>query len=127
MGMIYWMVVSILMQINFGLVFGLMATFACMILFDFLQAFFAGREDLKVKEIKQNNVLVTIEIVEHKGQNMFLVFDALNKKFVLQGMSFDEIKDALKSKYEGKSIFVKNGERSIEPIYIAPTSGLLPK
>lgn len=126
MGILYWVVVCILLTINFG-GWGMFLAAGLMLVADFVQAFIAVKEEIKVKDVKENNVLVTIEVVEHKGQNMFLVFDALNKKFVLQGLSFDEIKDALKAKYEGKSIFIKNGDRAIEPIYIAPSSGLLPK
>lgn len=126
MSILYWAFVGILMEYNFG-GWGIFFTVMLILAADFIPLFIAVKEELLLKEIKNENVFVTIEIVEHKGQNMFLVFDALNKKFVLQGMSFDEIKDALKTKYEGKSIFVKDNERSFEPIYIAPTSGLLPK
>lgn len=115
-----------LMMVNFG-AWGILITVGLMLIMDFISAFIEVKETLRTTEIRQNNVLVSIEVVEHKGQNMFLVFESLNKKFILQGLSFDEIKDALKQKYEGKSIYVSNGPNSIEPIYIAPTSGLLPK
>ena len=71
MSILYWMFVGILLTINFG-GWGIFLTIGLMLAADFLRAFFLVREDLKVKDVKENNVLVTIEVVEHKGQNMFL-------------------------------------------------------
>jgi hypothetical protein len=117
MNIIYWIIGSLLLMINFNL-WGFLIAVALMVVTDYFVVFFMVRQELRTNEVKENNVLVTIEIVEHSGENMFLVYNALTKKFVLQGLSFDEIKNSLIKKYEGKNIFVRN-EKSIDPIYIA--------
>lgn len=126
MNILQWILAAIVLTVLLGPA-GILITVGLMLLMDTISMYIETKAHLKTENIKQNNVLVSIEIVEHKGQNMFLVFDAINKKFVLQGLSFDEVREMLKSKFEGKSIFVRNNENTIEPIYISPSSGLIPK
>ena len=119
MKFLYWTVVCFLLVFNFGLFSGVMFTISLMILADVLKAYFLVKDNAKVADIRQNNVLVTVELVEHNGQNVILVYNALTKKFVTQGIDYEAIKNELIQKFEGKSIFVKYGEMPIQPLYLS--------
>lgn len=59
------------------------------------------------KQFHQQNLIIRIETVKHREQEVFLVFDDERNKFVTQGTSAPEIADALKQMFKDRNIFVK--------------------
>ena len=117
-----WLIVSFCLQMMFGIVVGVLLFLLIYTVYILNQEYDQVKKLKKIKDIQANNVLVSIEAVEHKGAAMLLVYNAVTNKFVLQGNTMDEVVESLKVKFENKNIFVSNGEDSMTPLYLMPDS-----
>ena len=107
MDFVYWTIVAALMIVNFGTIWGAILTVLVSILLGFIEATLAFRKDLERKDFAENNVLVNLELTEHNGTGIWLVYDEDNKKFLMQSISFDDLLDGLKNKFGDKNISLK--------------------
>lgn len=107
MNFIYWTIVATLMIVNFGTVLGAILTVLASILLGFIEAFLKAKKEIESKDFADNNVLVNLELTEHNGVGVWLVFDEENKKFLMQSISFNDILDELKKKFGDKNIMLK--------------------
>jgi len=115
-----WLIVSFCLQVIFGIVVGVLLFLLIYTVYMLNKEYDQVKKIQKIKDIQANNVLVSIEAVEHKGAAMLLVYNAVTNKFVLQGNTIDEVVEALKVKFENKNIFVSTGENDMSPLYLMP-------
>ena len=87
-------------------------TFTALYIFiDFLAYTMRKISQFKVAEAEeqfhQQNLILRIDTVKHKEQEVYLVYDDERNKFVTQGTVAEEIADRLKIMYKDRNIFVK--------------------
>jgi len=118
--MILWLGAIILAGYNFG-IGGVFIAMGILIIADAMTVIKRAKAQEERQYIRDNNVIVRIDIAEHNGENIFLAYAPANNKFIVQSMTYDDLKSELIKKFEGKSIFVKT-ENDITPIYLSPAS-----
>ena len=109
------------MDLSFGQVLALCVTaiFIGMVASFFIgliKLFFVFRTKIVLEKVADSLVMLSIEAVKHRGQEMFLVYEVEKNKFVTQGTSAKEIQEALLERFRGKHVYVKIGEDQYEPI-----------
>lgn len=119
MNIIYWALVFFLLQFNFGVGVGILLTLIAMLIVPFFVTLTEVTQEMKEKEILKNNIVISIEIVEDRGTKLYLVFVEPNNRFLLQGLSFDEVSKALVDKFSDKNIFVAKNTGDIVQVHKA--------
>lgn len=111
--LIYWFVVTVLFQYNFGLVLGTFLTFVSVIALAGITGFQQALTEVKAEIIAKNRVIILIEEAEHNGQPIWLVYNKLTNKFVLQATSISELAEQVKEKFKDKEIFAVEGSDAV--------------
>lgn len=110
-------------QTQFGMWLGLLVGFIFLFTVDLINAviksYSESEKQKKRDTIRAENVLISIEAVEHNGQLIYLVYNLPNNKFLLQGLKINELATTLIQHFEGKNIFVAKGSTDIEPLSAA--------
>lgn len=118
MNTLYWIIVSLLFQINFGFGWGIALTIVSVIVIDFLVTLEEVKKELSQKNILESNIVLKIEKVEHNGEVFYMVFTEPGTKFELQGTSSDEVARQLITKYYDKNIFCINDKGKLDLVQI---------
>lgn len=113
----------VIFQTIFGFVLGFLFGFVALFFVDTVIALANYRNQEKQAEVSQQireeNMLITIEAVEHKGTLIYLAYNVPNNKFLLQGLKIKEFAEDLKKKFEGKTIYVSLGEDKVQLLDVA--------
>lgn len=115
---ILWTVVFFYLQMQYGLLTGLLMGAIAWMVVTFaigVQMHFNNKaEKEKLQDIRDNNVLITLEVVEKQGQLIYLAYNVPNNKFLGQSFKIDELAINLAQRFEGKNIYVKKDPDGIE-------------
>lgn len=121
MVLLFWSAAIFLAGYNLGLG-GVLIVIGAIFINDSIIIMNRQKAQAQREYIRENNVIVRIDVAQHNGEDIYLAYAPANNKFIVQSMSYDDLKNELIKKYEGKSIFVKSGDNDITPIYLTPTS-----
>lgn len=122
MGLIFWVVVSVLLQVNFGLLPGIFLTLVLLI----AEWYILERGNIKTErdiQLLTENLVISVEVVNHNGSDVILVTEALTKKFLAQGNDIKEIVVRLQERFTNRNIFLIKEDMTLVPLYTAPAAG----
>ena len=116
MQMLLWIGLFVYLQFQLGFGWGLLITCVLWFIMQMIIEYRNMAAVAKGNELRENNVLLTLEAVENQGQIIYLAYSLPTNKFVVQSTSITEFMDELIKKFEGKNIWVSKGTTGIEPL-----------
>jgi len=119
MNMIIWIAIYGVLGYKFGILAGLLMGFILQLGVSIYLSYQELKEKEKVSTIRAENMLITLEAAECQGQLVYLAYNIINNKFLLQGLNVDEFAAELTKKFEGKNIFVTQGANAMVPLSAA--------
>jgi hypothetical protein len=120
-GFIFWAIVALVMQQWLGLWEGVFVTiFLMWVVTPLLVAFLEGYTGItvasKAEKLRDDNLLIEIEAVLDRGTQILLAHNAYDKKFVAQGLTFEELIENVKARYNDRNVWVRKEDNDIEQV-----------
>jgi hypothetical protein len=76
-----------------------------------IQVMTISKKEETIKQFHSENLILRIDTVKHKDQEVYLVYDDEFNKLLTQGTVAEEIAAELKKKYKDKNVFIKTPGR----------------
>jgi hypothetical protein len=120
-GFIFWAVVALVMQQWLGLWEGVFVTiflmwFIAPVLVAFINGYTGNTVEARAEKLREDNLLIEIEAVLDRGTQILLAHNAYDKKFVAQGLTFEELIENVKARYNDRNVWVRKEDNDIEQV-----------
>ena len=83
----------------------------------FARLFFKFREEEIIARGGKLSAILQLETIEHKGKELFLVYEPLKNKFVTQGSTVEEVSKFIVENYKGKTVWMVEEGQEIMKLF----------
>jgi hypothetical protein len=123
MNFIFWAAIAVYLSLYIGIVWAFLTTIGIIVSIDLVNKYLEIRKEERIKKIREENVLLSIEVAEHKDQWYYLIHDVTKNVMVKQANTLDEIVEFLVFSYKGKMVLVQKSKDDI--VTLADLTGVV--